>query len=176
LICSRRSRGGIKKVDFNDKAITEEKMFFGFFALVSNQVMDTFTALENYRLREKVEELFAVQKGKLDGGRPRTWYPDNLRGRQFAQFISLGYHCFLSKKIKEVLSKLGESTTGKNKELVKLENQLKNWLEQRSLVQILEWFDCIETTNVQTAMGTYRWSTESVARDQLFLRYLGVKS
>jgi hypothetical protein len=27
---------------------------------------------------------------------------------------------------------------------------------------------------VQTAMGKYRWSTESVARDQLFLKYLGV--
>jgi hypothetical protein len=40
--------------------------------------MDTFTALENYRLREKIEELFAVQKGSLDGARPRTWYPDNL--------------------------------------------------------------------------------------------------
>ena len=176
FICSRSRRGVLKRVDFNDKAIAEEKMFFGFFALVSNQVMDTFTALENYRLREKVEELFAVQKGKLDGDRPRTWYPDNLRGRQFAQFISLGYHCFLSKKIREVLNKLSESVADKNKAQIKLERQLKNWLEQRSLVQILEWFDCIETTNVQTAMGTYRWSTESVARDQLFLRYLGVKS
>ena len=27
--------------------------------------MDTFTALENYRLREKIEELFAVNKGGL---------------------------------------------------------------------------------------------------------------
>ena len=176
LICSSRGRGAQMRVDYNDKAIAEKKMFFGFFALVSNQVMDTFTALENYRLREKVEEIFAVQKGKLDGARPRTWYPDNLRGRQFAQFISLGYHCFLSKKIREVLSKLSESVAGKNKAQVKLESQLKNWIEQRSLIQILEWFDCIETTNVRTAMGIHRWSTESVARDQLFLRYFGVPS
>jgi len=34
--------------------------------------------------------------------------------------------------------------------------------------------DTIETTKVQTAMGSYRWSTESVARDRLFLKYLGV--
>ena len=176
LICSRRGRGAQMRVDFNDKAIAEEKMFFGFFALVSNQVMDTFTALENYRLREKIEELFAVQKGKLDGARPRTWYPDNLRGRQFAQFISLGYHCFLTKKIKDMISKLGESVAGKTMAQIKLESKLKNWLEQRSLVQILEWFDCIETTNVQTAMGIHRWSTESVARDQLFLKHLGVRS
>jgi hypothetical protein len=175
LICSKKGRGGQMKISFDDNSIAEDKKFFGYFVLVSNQAMDVFTALENYRLREKIEELFSVQKGGLDGARPRTWYPDNLRGRQFAQFISLGYHCFLMKKIKEMRITLGKNETGKTKALIKLENNLDQWIEQRSLVQILEWFDCIETTNVQTSMGTRRWSTESVARDQLFLEYLGVK-
>jgi hypothetical protein len=44
---------------------------------------------------------------------------------------------------------------GKPKSLIKLEKNLKNWLAQRSLTQILDWFDCIETTKVQTAMGSY---------------------
>jgi len=52
LGCSIKRRGGQLKVRFNDKAITEAKQYFGYFALVSNQVMDTFAALENYRLRE----------------------------------------------------------------------------------------------------------------------------
>ena len=164
------------KVGFNDKATTEAKQYFGYFALVSNQSMDTFTALEDYRLREKIEELFAVNKGELDGARPRTWHPDNLRGRQFVQFVSLGYHCFLTKKIKEMRERLGKNESGKTKALVSLEKKLEKWLEQRSLAQILDWFDCIETTHVRTAMGNYRWSTESVARDRLFLGYLGVTS
>jgi hypothetical protein len=176
LTCSRKGRGGQMKVGFNDKAIAEASKYFGYFTLVSNQSMDTFTALENYRLREKIEELFAVQKGRLDGARPRTWYPDNLRGRQFAQFVSLGYHCFLTKKIKDVQARLRNNDPGKTKELIKLEKKLENWLAQRSLAQILDWFDCIETTKVQTVMGSYRWSTESVARDRLFLKYLGVDS
>ena len=174
LLCSKKGRGGRLKVGFNDKAIAEAKKYFGYFALVSNQTMETFEALENYRLREKIEELFAVQKGGLDGARPRTWYPDNLRGRQFAQFVSLGYHCFLTKKIKLMREKLGEKEAGKTKATITLEQKLDKWLEQRSLTQILDWFDCVETTKVQTAMGNYRWSTESVARDQLFLEYLGV--
>ena len=174
LVCSTRGRGGQLKIGFNDKAIAKAKKYFGYFTLVTPQTMNTFTALENYRLREKIEELFGVQKGALDGARPRTWYPDNLRGRQFVQFISLGYHCFLTKKIKEVRNRLGKNESEKSKALVKLEKKLDKWLEQRSLAQILDWFDCIETTNVQTAMGNYRWSTESVARDQLFLKYLGV--
>lgn len=174
LICSKNGRGGQLKIGFNDKAIAEAKKYFGYFALVSNQAMDTFTALENYRLREKIEELFADQKGGLDGARPRTWYPDNLRGRQFVQFIALGYHCFLTKKIKEVQNRLGKNENGKTKALVTLERKLDKWIEQRSLAQILDWFDCIETTSVKTAMGNFRWSTESVARDRLFLEYLGV--
>ena len=177
LVCSKKGRGGQVKVGFNDKATTEAKKYFGYFALVSNQSMDTFTALEDYRLREKIEELFAVNKGELDGARPRTWHPDNLRGRQFVQFVSLGYHCFLTKKIKEMREGLGKNKSEKSAALlVKLENNLNKWLEQRSLAQILDWFDCIETTNVQTAMGTHRWSTESVQRDRLFLEYLGVPS
>jgi hypothetical protein len=172
--CSKIGRGGQLKIGFNDNAIAEAKKYFGYFTLVSNQAMDTFTALENYRLREKIEELFADQKGGLDGARPRTWYPDNLRGRQFVQFVALGYHCFLTKKIKEVQAGLGKNISGKTKALVTLEKKLDKWLNQRSLVQILDWFDCIETTSVQTAMGNYRWSTESVARDRLFLECLGV--
>jgi len=174
LICSTRGRGGQLKIGFNDKAIAKAKKYFGYFTLVTPQAMNTFTALENYRLREKIEELFGVDKGGLDGARPRAWYPDNLRGRQFAQFVALGYHCFLTKKIKEVRNRLGQNESEKSKALVKLEKKLDKWLDQRSLAQILDWFDCIETTNVQTAMGNYRWSTESVARDHLFLKYLGV--
>ena len=174
LVCSKTGRGGQLKIGFNDNAIAGAKKYFGYFALVSNQAMDTFTALEDYRLREKIEELFADQKGGLDGARPRTWYPDNLRGRQFVQFVALGYHCFLTKKIKEVQARLGKNESGKTKALVSLEKQLDKWLKQRSIAQILDWFDCIETTNVQTVMGNYRWSTESVARDRLFMEYLGV--
>ena len=148
LTCSRKGRGVQLKVGFNDKAITEAKKYFGYFALVSNQAMDTFTALENYR----------------------------LRGRQFTQFVSLGYHCFLTKKIKEVQAKPGKREPGKTESLISLEKKLENWLAQRSLAQILDWFDCIETTKVQTVMGSYRWSTESVASDRLFLKYLGVNT
>lgn len=174
LVTSKKGRGGQLKVGFNDEAITEAKRYFGYFALVSNQTMGTFTALENYRLREKVEELFAVEKGGLDGARPRTWYPDNLRGRQFVQFVALGYHCFLTKKIKEMRATLGNDEAGKTKARIKLERKLDKWLEQRSLAQILDWFDCVETTNVKTAMGNHRWATESIAKDQLFLELLGV--
>ena len=41
------------------------------------------------------------------------------------------------------------------------------------IAEILDWFDYIETTNVQTVMGNCQRSTESVDRYRLFLEYLG---
>jgi len=174
FINNKKGRAGKLKIAFNDAAIIEAKKYFGYFTLVSNHAMNSFEALENYRLREKIEELFSTQKGRLDGARPRTWYPENLRGRQFTQFVALGYHCFLSKKIKEVRALLGHEQEGKTKSTLVLEKKLDSWLAQRSLSQILDWFDCIETTVIRTPMGVHRWSTESIARDKLFLKYLGV--
>ena len=49
-----------------------------------------------------------------------------------------------------------------------------NWVKQRSLAQIFDWFDCLEETTVKTGAGVRRWTTESVARDRLFLELLGV--
>lgn len=175
ITTSRVGRGGKLHVSFNNEAYQEAKKYFGFFVLISNEIKDANKALEQYRLREKIEELFAVQKNSMDGRRPRNWYPDALLGRQFAQFVGLGYHCFLTKKIKEVHACLGTNAKDKTKEQVDLELNLKRWIEARSLIQILDWFDCIEQTTVKTPKGCVRWSTESVKRDELFLTLLGVR-
>ena len=171
LIISRTDK---VTVEFNEKAIAEAKKYFGYFALVGNQQLSTFEALENYRLREKIEEFFAEQKGSFDSRRTRVWYPDSLRGRQFVQFVGLGYHCYLRKRLKDIEESLGQNANAKTKGELAQENKLKAWLSQRSLAQILEWFDCIETTQVETKASVIRWSTESTQRDRLLLSLLGV--
>ena len=176
LICSRVGRGGKLKVSFNDKAFQEAKRFFGFFVLISNEVKSADEALRLYREREKIEEMFSVQKHSLDGRRPRVWYPDNLKGRLFCQFVALGYHSFLTKSISELKARLGKEVEGKTKAELDLEVNLKRWLNSHSLIQILEWFDCVETTSVKTERGMSRWSTESIRRDELFLKLLGVNA
>ncbi len=174
LVGTRLGRGGQLKVSFNDDTIEAAMKYFGYFALVSNQPLELFTSLEYYRLREKIEELFADQKGAFDSRRPRVWYPDNLRGRQFVQFVGLGYYCFIAKKIKEVQQKLGKDKETKSEKRLKLEKQLEKWIENHSFAQIMDWFDCIETTAVNTETVKVRWSTETIERDRLFLELLGV--
>ena len=175
LVKSSVGRGGKLKVSFNDAAIQKAMKYFGYFALVSNQSLDVFQMLEYYRLREKIEELFADQKGVFDSKKPRVWYPDNLRGRQFVQFIGLGYYCFLMKKIKAVRDMLGKDSETKTQKQLKMEVKLQKWLENHSFAQIMDWFDCIETTSVKTETVNARWSTETTEQDRLFLSMLGVR-
>lgn len=92
----------------------------------------------------------------------------------FVQFVALCYRCFIARKIKAVKEQLCLPREGLTQKQMDLEKNLKSWLEQRSMAQIFDWFDCIETTSVKTAVGMRRWTTESVARDRLFLALLGV--
>lgn len=134
----KRTAKGVK-VDFKMDGIEEAKRYWGYFVLVSNEIKDPFDALKAYRSREKIEELFATYKDSFDGRKPRTWYPENLYGRQFAQFVGLGYHCFLAKRILDVKKALSEKETeGKTKEELSLEAKLLAWLNQHSLIQILD--------------------------------------
>jgi transposase len=136
--------------------------------------MGTFEALSNYRLRGRIEDGYGDHKGSLGGSRPHTWFPDNLKGKLFVQFIALGYLSFLQKKVKEVKESLAKNQNEMTKEQYTKEEKLSHWLKDHSLLQIMDWFDCIETTTVQTANSKIRWSTESVSRDKLFLEKLGV--
>jgi len=89
-------------------------------------------------------------------------------------FAALGLHGFLAKKHKDAQARQGKDEPGMTRELFKLEKKLNKWIDLCFLTQILDWFDCFETTVVQTAICTWRWSTESVLRDRLLLKYLGV--
>ncbi|MCF0253633.1 MAG: transposase [Duodenibacillus sp.] len=177
LLVGRRLKDGRQKVDFNEAAIKEARKDYGYFVLVSNKKMGTFEALENYRLRERIEEAFKVQKERLDGSRPRVWHSRSLMARMFVQFIALGYYSFFQEKLKELKAGLGEPNGDPEHDLktnLDAETKLKKWMEQRSLTQILDWFDCKKETVIMTPTARHRWTTESTERDRLFLRRLGV--
>ena len=171
---SKTGRGGTPKVTFRNEAVREARKYFGYFALATNQAMDRFEALRNYRLRERIEEHFGMDKRYFDGRRTRLWKADALRGRQFVQFVGLCYLSKFRRMVDDVSESLGVVRPDMTKEQLRLEKALGDWLRGRSTVDIFDWFDCIETTEVKTEAGKFRWSTESIRRDQLFLERLGV--
>lgn len=174
LIISKDDAGNVTDVQPNNNAINEHWEELGFFVLVSNSEKDTFDALKYYRWRNRIENLYEIQKNTADGKRPRVWSPARLRCRQFVQFISASYYCFLSHRINELKQSLGQDDGVKSASEIKLEKSLLKWLNNVSISQMLEWFDAVTLQQIKSPYASKRITSETTKRDELFLRKLGI--
>ena len=166
-------------VKYNDKEIEKACKHNGMFALVSDYYKEADTALAFYRKREWIEDYFERFQQKADGNTSRTGNPENLNGRLFVQFIAMCYIEELHERIREMKSKLGISngdSAHDTKDNLDKEKALKNWLKKRSMYRILKWFDAYETVEVSSEIQKRRWNSESIERDRLFLKLLGMEA
>lgn len=158
----------------NDKAIMKESRLYGYFVLVSNEKMDPFSALPEYRLLEKTDEGFRLNKQYNDAHVTRSKVTESLEGRFFCQFVAFGYESFFQKKLNELKNSLTIPTVdpehGKS-DTFKKEKALLNRLNEMSMAKL---FDAVQETTVSIKIGKVRWRTETVERDSLFLTRLGV--
>nr|WP_288978977.1 transposase [uncultured Blautia sp.] len=164
-------------VTLNDKAIIDETRYYGYFVLVSNEKMDAFRALREYRLRELTEEGFRIDKQYNDAHVTRSKTTGTLEGRFFCQFVAYGYEVFFQRELNRLKSSLAVPTgdpSHDNSETFKKEKALLNWLKGMSVAKLFDWFDAIQETTVNTNIGKARWKTETIERDRLFLTKLGV--
>ena len=173
LIISKDDAGNVTDVQPNNDAINEHWEELGFFVLVSDFEKDTFEALKYYRLRNRIENLYVIQKNIADWDCPRVCSQMRLRGRQFVQFICASYYCFLSHRINELKQSLGQEDGVKSQSELKLEKSLLNWLNRVSISQMLEWFDAV-TLQIKSPYASKHITAETIKRDELFLRKLGV--
>jgi len=62
-----------------EEAVAKAKRYFGFFSLISNETMDSITALEIYRNKDVVEKAFGNLKERLNMRRTlvSTWIPES---------------------------------------------------------------------------------------------------
>ena len=167
-------RGGHLKTSIRDDAWQEAQKEFGIFVLISNKRSETFEALKEYRLREKIEESYRIQKGQIDGGCTRSWYDDNYTGRVFCQMVALGYQLYFQEAVTAVKKSLEKELVSgaENETNRKVKDALRKWLNQLSFVGILDWFDCIEQTQARRDRDRLTLRTELTARDKLFLQML----
>jgi len=168
---------GIKTVTFKNQVCLEAKKYFGFFVLVSNVLsLEAFDALFFYRRREKIEEMYSTFKRSAEGKKPHIWMPDSLRGRQWAQFLAVTYRMAVERKLRDMKVKLERRTPGTTEKQRDLEVGLLKWIRKKTIPQIFDWFDCVEETTVTGKAFATRWTTETVARDELFLKLFGVEA
>lgn len=172
-----RDANGQLSVTLNDRAIIKETRYYGYFVLISNEKMDPFSALREYRLREKTEEGFRLDKQHNDAHVTRSKSTGTLEGRFFCQFVAYGYEAFFQKKLRELKNALAVPTgdpSHDKSDTFKKEKALLNWLNNMSVAKLFDWFDAVQETTVNSNIGKARWRTEAVERDRLFLTRLGV--
>ena len=172
-----RKYGDRTIVSFREKAIQEELDGHGYFALVSSCEKDPFECLRKYRRRETIESFFEAGKQKTDGTRTRVWNTDRLRGRMFVQCVALCYYEYYAEKLRNIRETLGKENGDPihdRKENLKLEEKLLTWMKNTPVYLTLQWFDTVESVKVSSKLLSRRWTTETTARDRLFLAKLGM--
>ena len=90
-------------------AIKAAKRYYGYFVLLSNEKMDSVTALYLYRNKDVVEKAFGNLKDRLNMRRILVSSEKSLNGKLFVEFIALIYLSYINKQMKE--QKLFETYT-----------------------------------------------------------------
>ena len=107
-----------------------------------------------------------------------VWTMDTLHGRMFVQFVALCLYQYLDNELSRIKAELKEKTysDGKDKPqtIQNEESKLLNWMDDRSVVRILNWFDAYDAVDISIKLKLKRWSDPVIKRDRLLLEKLGV--
>lgn len=90
-----------RKVTYKEDDIKEARRYLGYFALITNETMDAFTALHLYRMKDVVEKAFGNIKERLNMRRLLVSSEKGLDGKIFTEFVSLILISHLDHKMKE---------------------------------------------------------------------------
>jgi len=87
------------QVTVNETAVKKAKRYYGFFALLSNEKMDSIKALELYRNKDVAEKAFGDLKERLNMRRTLVSSEQGLDGKLFVEFVALIYLSYIKKQM-----------------------------------------------------------------------------
>ena len=90
-----------RQVFYKEDEIKAARRYLGYFALITNEKMDAFTALHLYRMKDIVEKAFSNIKDRLNMRRLLAKSEKNLDGKIFTEFVALILISHLDHKMKE---------------------------------------------------------------------------
>lgn len=89
------------KVSVKEDAVKKAKCYYGFFALITNETMDSITALELYHNKDVVEKAFGNLKERLNLRRTLVSSEQSLDGKLFVEFVALIYLSYIKKQMQD---------------------------------------------------------------------------
>ena len=90
-----------RKIEPNEEAMLEAARNYGYFALLTNEVMSASEGLSLYRSKDIVEKGFGNLKERLNFRRMQVSSELSLNGKLFVEFVALIYLSFIKKKMQE---------------------------------------------------------------------------
>lgn len=88
-------------LSYKQDVINAARERYGFFVLVSNEVMNPVEALHLYPLRDIVEKAFGDLKDRLNCRRSLLSYKTALCGKLFVEFVALIYLSYIKKMMED---------------------------------------------------------------------------
>ena len=122
-----------RQVYYKEDVIKEARKYLGYFALITNETMDAFTALHLYRMKDVVEKAFGNIKERLNMRRLLVSSEKGLDGKIFTEFVALILISHLDHKMKE--------------------SGLYNNYTMQSLLDKLDVLECFEDANHSLRIG-----------------------
>ena len=122
-----------RQVYYKEDAIKGARKYLGYFALITNETMDAFTALHLYRMKDVVEKAFGNIKERLNMRRLLVSSEKGLDGKIFTEFVALILISHLDHKMKE--------------------SGLYNNYTMQSLLDKLDVLECFEDANHSLRIG-----------------------
>ena len=89
------------QVTVNEEAVRKAKRYYGYFALLSNEKMDSISAIELYRNKDLVEKAFYNIKERLNLRRTLVSSEQSLDGKLFVSYIGLIYLSYIKKHMQQ---------------------------------------------------------------------------
>lgn len=90
-----------RHVFYKEDVIKEARKYLGYFALITNEKMDPFTALHLYRMKDVLEKAFGNIKERLNMRRLLVSSEKGLDGKIFTEFVALILISHLDHKMRE---------------------------------------------------------------------------
>ena len=174
------AKDGKATVTFTEDGFDDACKYHGIFVIITRQKMDTFNVLRWYRKREEIEDFFRRAKQDACMRHVAVSSREALQGRMFVQFVALCLYQYIENEVHRVkdecVSEVDASGKKKNKTVIADDKKLYNWIDSRSIVRILNWFDAYENVDVSVKLKRKRWSSAETQRDRTFLTKMGVIS
>ena len=168
-------------VILNKKKIHEDISLCGCFALFSFKKIPNDEALREYRIREKTEESFKLDKVFNDANSTRSHNVVSLDGRLFCQFVALCYEEFLYQRLrdaKEEQSKKiedGVSSGTLTGQALEAELGLLRWLNSTSVKKMFNQLDAYKDLELTVGTAKTKRKDSTLNRDAMFFKLLGIK-